>query len=186
MNTVQPGDPAPAFHTEDLFGNPIDLADYADAYVLLSFFRNAACALCNLRVHRLIERYDEFARNGLAVLTVFESPRERMLEYVAKQDAPFPLIADPRARLYDLYGVETSEAKLAQTMAMPETQAAVQAAAQLGFALTPEPGSNFNRMPADFLIGPGGVVLHAHYANVITDHMPFEVIEQHLAQAALL
>jgi peroxiredoxin Q/BCP len=184
MTTIHPGMPAPPFRANDLFGNPIDLADYTGKTVLVSFFRNAACALCNLRVHHLIARYDEFARKGMAVIAVFESPSERMLEYVAQQDAPFPLVADPQARLYDLYGVEASEEKLAQTMAMPETQMAVQAAAAQGFALTQEPGSNFTRMPADFLIDPDGVVLRAHYANYITDHLPFDVIEQQLAEAA--
>lgn len=175
---IQPGTLAPNFRSADLFGNPLDLADYRGRPLLLTFLRNAACALCNLRVHELIARYPALAQHGLALIAVFESPRERMLEHVAQQDAPFPLVADPEAHLYDLYQVESSEAKLAQTMAMPETQAAVAAAAARGFALTPEPGSNFNRMPADFLIGPDGVVLRAHYASFITDHLPLEAIEQ--------
>lgn len=180
---IQPGMSAPPFRTEDLFGDQLDLADYRGRTLLLTFLRNAACALCNLRIHQLITHYPALTQQGLAIVAVFESSRERMLEYVAKQDAPFPLVADPQARLYTLYGVETSEAKLAQTMAMPETDAAVQAAAALGFALTPEPGSNFNRMPADFLIGPDGVVVRAHYASVITDHLPLAVIEQALVAA---
>ena len=180
---IQAGMSAPTFRTDDLFGNPLDLAGYRGQPLLLTFLRNAACALCNLRIQRLITHYPVLTQQGLAIIAVFESPRERMLEYVAQQDAPFPLVADPQAELYTLYGVETSEAKVAQTMAMPETDVAVQTAAALGFALTPEPGSNFNRMPADFLIGPDGVVLRAHYANFITDHLPFEAIQQALATA---
>lgn len=180
---IQPGMSAPVFRTEDLFGSPIDLAAYRGQPLLLTFLRNAACALCNLRIHLLITRYPALTEHDLAIIAVFESPRERMLAHVAQQDVPFPLIADPQARLYTLYGVETSEAKVAQTMAMPETEVAVQAAAALGFALTPEPESNFNRMPADFLIGPDGVVLRAHYANFITDHLPFETIQQALTTA---
>jgi len=175
---IQDGATAPLFQAEDMFGDPIDLRDYADKRLLLSFFRNAACAICNLRVHQLIERYADYRRRGLHVLAVFESPRENLAQYVGRQDAPFPIIADPDGRLYDLYGVEVSESKVAHTMQMPETQQVVQTAAAAGFVLTPESGSNFNRMPADFLIEPGLRVRHAHYADYVMDHLPFEEIEQ--------
>jgi peroxiredoxin Q/BCP len=78
--------------------------------------RNAACALCNLRVHELITHYPALSQHGLVVIAVFESPHAAMLEYVGRQDAPFPLLADPEAQLYDLYSVEASEAKLAHTI----------------------------------------------------------------------
>jgi thioredoxin-dependent peroxiredoxin len=169
---LQTGAIAPCFQAEDSSGNLICLDDYAGRTVLLSFFRNAACALCNLRVHQLIERYPAFQQGGLAVLAVFESPEANVGQYVGQQAAPFPILADEVGRLYALYGVETSESKLTSSLAMPETEERVQMAAEQGFRLTPEAGSNFNRMPADFLIG---------YASYVTDHLPFAVIEQYLA-----
>jgi thioredoxin-dependent peroxiredoxin len=177
---IQAGAPAPHFRVEDIFGSPIELSDYAGKSLLLSFFRNAACAICNLRVHQLIQRYPAYRQAGLAILAVFESPRDSILQYVGRQDAPFPIAADPQARLYALYGVETSESKVAKTMTMPETQETILAAAAQGFVLTPEAGSNFNRMPADFLIGPDLIVQRAHYAEYVMDHLPVETIEQFL------
>lgn len=181
---IDVGTPAPAFHAKDLFGAPIELSAYAGKTLLLSFFRNAACALCNLRVHQLIERYPQYHRAGLEIVAIFEAPRANMLQYVGKQDAPFPLVADPEARLYDLYGVENAEAKVAATMAMPATEQVVAQAAAQGFALTKEAGSNFLRMPADLLIGPDGRVQRVHYADYVWDHMPFEMIEQQLGLIA--
>jgi peroxiredoxin Q/BCP len=178
--SIEIGSLAPTFRTEDIFGKTIDLQDYAGRTVLLSFFRNGACAICNLRVHQLITRYPDYQRRGLTILAVFESPRERLLESVAEQDAPFPIIADPRAALYDLYGVETSEEKVALTMQRPDLPEAIQEAAAHGFQLTHEEGSNFNRMPADFLIGPDLIVRQAHYADYVMDHLPFADIEQAL------
>jgi peroxiredoxin len=177
---IQDGATAPLFQAEDIFGDTIDLRAYADTWVLLSFFRNAACAICNLRLHQLIQRYAHFRQRNLKLLSVFESPRESLVQYVGRQDAPFPIIADPDGRLYSLYGVEVSESKVAQTMQMPETQQTVQAAAAAGFVLTHEAGSNFNRMPADFLLEPGLRVRRAHYADYVMDHLPFEAIEQML------
>ena len=175
---IQSGTPAPVFRTMDLFGNPVDLTAYRGAPVLLSFFRNAACALCNLRVHQLIERYPDFRSAGLEVIAIFESPDDSMQQYVGKQDAPFAIVADPKAELYALYGVECSEAKIAATMAMPATQQVIESAAARGFQLTEEPGSNFLRMPADFLIGADGIVLEAHYAEYVWDHLPLARIEE--------
>jgi peroxiredoxin len=180
---IQPGTFAPVFQAVDLFGSQIDLATYRGKPLLLSFFRNAACAICNLRVHRLIERYAGLHHAGLEILAVFESPVASMRQYVGKQDAPFPIIADPRAELYALYGVESSEAKVMATMSMPATQQVIGEAAAHGFHLTQETGSNFLRMPADFFIGSDGLVLDVHYADYVWDHMPFVRIEELLGVA---
>jgi peroxiredoxin len=182
---IQSGTHAPAFQTEDLFGKAITLEDFAGKWVLLAFLRNGACAMCNLRVHQLIERYPELHTKGLEVLTVFESPRSSIAQYVGKQDAPFAIIPDPRAKLYALYGVESSEEKINAVMTRPETGAVVQEAAAHGFALTPEEGSNFFRLPADFLIAPDGTVRIAHYTDHVYDHLGFDAIEHQLVSDAL-
>jgi thioredoxin-dependent peroxiredoxin len=49
--------------------------------------------------------------------------------------------------------------------------------------LTPEEGSNFFRMPADFLIGPDLTVHTAHYAEYVYDHLGFDKLEQALLTA---
>ena len=175
---IEAGMVAPEFEVKDVFGKVIRLEDYRGKKLLLSFFRNAACAMCNLRVHQLIGRYAEWKAQGLELLAVFESPQANILQYVGKQDAPFPIIADPEATLYDLYGVESSEAKVSDTMSRPDVQEKVGQAAEAGFVLTKEEGSNFFRMPAEFLIGPGLRVALAHYNRYVYDHLPFEMIEE--------
>lgn len=175
---IEAGMMAPEFEVKDVFGEAIRLENYQGKKLLLAFFRFSACALCNLRVHQLIEHYADWKAQGLELVAVFESPQENILQYVGKQDAPFPIIADPKATLYDLYGVETSEEKVAATMSRPDVQAKVGEAAEAGFALTKEEGSNFFRMPAEFLIGPDARVMLAHYSQFVYDHLPFEVIEE--------
>ena len=183
MSFVQ-GDTAPDFETVDVEGAPIRLRDYVGRPVFVTFFRNAACALCNLRLHQMAERFPVWQSQGLAILAVFESPRERIIDY--GQQPPFPLIADPEARLYDLYGVETSEAKLNASLLMAETQAAIEAAAAQGFALTKEEGSNFYRMPADILISPDQTIIAARYAHFVADHLPFETVDAYLETLKLV
>jgi peroxiredoxin len=162
----------------------VDLAALRGSYVFLSFFRNAACAICNLRVHELVRRHGELAAAGIALVAIFESPADALRRHVGRQNPPFPIIADPHGHIYDLFRVESSEAKVSSTMELPGTEQIVASAAELGFPLTPEPGSNFFRMPADFLIGPDGRVIHAQYAEYVWDHTPLEALESLLATPA--
>ena len=171
---------APTFQTVDLFDQPIKLENYRGHWLLLSFYRNAACAMCNTQVHKLIGKYEEYHQKGLDMLAVFESPRANMLQYVGKQNAPFSIVGDPKAHLYDLYGIETSESKVQASMASPITQARVKEASTLGFELTQEPGSNFYRMPADFLIDPDGIIREAFYSELVGMHLDLAVVDAHL------
>lgn len=178
---LQRGMIAPAFSTVDIFGNPVSLESYRGRKVLLAFLRFSACAVCNLRVHHFIGRYPDWQRQGLNVVTIFESPETNMRRYVGAQNAPFPLVADPTAHLYDLYGIETSEEKVRATMAEANTKSVIAEAAAAGFALTPEEGSNFNRIPAEFMIDEHGIVQLAHYSRIITDHLPLTAIDSYAA-----
>jgi len=65
-------------------------------------------------------------------------------------------------------------------MAMSATRAVIQLAADHGFALTKEEGSNFERMPADFLLAYNLRVIDAHYADYVMDHLSLARIEQEL------
>jgi thioredoxin-dependent peroxiredoxin len=169
------GQIAPTFQTQDVFEKPVTVGK-AQHWTLLSFLRNGACAICNLRIHELISKYPELQELGLEVIAVFESPVDSIRTNVTKQNVPFTLLSDPEAKLYDLYQVETSQEKVALTMQMPETQVVIAQAASIGYPLTPEENSNFYRIPADFLIDPEGNLRIAHYANHLTDHLSFAAI----------
>jgi thioredoxin-dependent peroxiredoxin len=171
---------APDFSANDIFGQTIQLSAYRGSPVLLSFFRNSACALCNLRVHQLIQRYSAYHAAGLEVLAVFESPVESIRQYVGKQDAPFPIIANPLGELYTLYGVEVSEEKVNATITSIEGKERIQEAAEAGYQLVREAGSNFYRIPADFLIDADGRIHTALYTDWIGQHLSFEAIEAFL------
>lgn len=172
------GDIAPDFTFTGINGVPLHLSDLRGRKVLLAFFRNAACAMCNLRVRHFIRRYNQWSLLGLEIVAVFESPETSMSQYVGRQDAPFPIISDPQADLYNLYGVEVSEEKVKATMADANTQKFVAEAAAEGFTLTPEEGSNFYRIPAEFLIDDNGIVQDAHYGQLVIDHLPLDVIDR--------
>lgn len=173
---IETGTLAKDFTATALDGQVFHLSDYKGSKILLSFFRNGACALCNLRVHEMIKRNDEFRKTGIKIIAVFESSIEDMTSFVGAQQPPFILLSDPQAKLYDIYGVETSEEKISQVMKNNVAHERIAEAAQNGFQLTPQANSNFFRLPADFLIDENFVIQKAHYSNQVIDHLTFEEI----------
>jgi thioredoxin-dependent peroxiredoxin len=154
---------APDFLAETLQGEKIRLSDFKGQKILLSLLRNGGCALCNLRIHELIKNQDKL--NGLKVIAVFESPKEDMLPYVGKQNAPFPLISDPNAAIYELYGAESSQEKIERIVANGSVHHKVEEAKGAGFDLITQENSNFFRLPADFLIREDLTIERAHYKD---------------------
>jgi peroxiredoxin len=167
---LHPGASAIPFEAVTAHGDTVRLADYGDRVLLLSFLRYASCPMCNLRVHELRSAYPTLRARGVEVAVVFHSPARAILRHVGRQDAPFPLIADPGRRLYALYGVERSWPRLVMSVVLPSFLVAAVKASALGYWGGRVDGE-WARMPADFLIGPGGRVLVAHYGAHIGDHL---------------
>ena len=169
---IKPGQSAKNFSSEDLAGNTVALNDYKGQRLMLSFYRYAACPLCNLRVHHLIQHYAALIEKNLQLVAVFQSPRESILKYAGKQKAPFPIIPDPQRRLYRLYGVESSWAGFIKgSMRL----SLVTSALMKGFWPGKMEGIK-SMVPADFLIGPDLTVQVAYYGKDIGDHLPVERI----------
>jgi len=168
---LQQGVAAPDFKTTDMFGRAITLSELRGRPVLLSFMRYASCPMCNLRVRELVLAHERLAREGLVTLVVFQSTAQSMQEYVSRHDAPFALIPDPDMTLYRLFEVERGWAGL---LAPVNAVHAVRAFSK-GYAPGRVEGP-FNRLPADFLIGPDGRVGLAFYAPAAGEHVPLEEV----------
>jgi len=176
---LQAGGIAPDFTIKTLRGKEMTLSEHASKRVWLAFFRFAACPLCNLRVHEIIENWSRFA-GKVELFAFFQSPAARLEEFVAKQNPPFPLIADPEMRLYATYGVEKGLGAGLSASVMARTLAAK----RKGFkVLTPIEGPAFG-IPADFLVDRGGAIHTAFYGRTLSDHIPFELVDAFLGQTA--
>lgn len=169
---ISAGERAFEFEKNDIFGNKISFNSSLSEKIMLSFFRYASCPLCNLRMNHLIRNYKKLSDAGLKVITVFQSPTESIMQYVGKQDAPFPIIADPEQKLYKRYGVTGS------ILGMLRTSFRVKDLSQ-SFGLGYLPGKiegTFTMIPADFLINDKFVIERAFYGNDVGDHLPFAEI----------
>lgn len=168
---VAEGELAPALALEDVYGSALTLEQHRGRTVLLAFHRFANCPFCNLRVHRLAERYDELHPRGLEIIAVFESPRSLVREGVARQKLPFAIIADPDRALYREYGVDVgSWAGVFKSLKRLDE---IKEAKRLGLPSGPADGRK-SQLPSDFVIGPDGRVLRAYLGKDIGDHLSID------------
>lgn len=173
---LSPGDLAPAFTLPDLHGQAVGLEQFRGRKLLLSFYRYASCPFCNLRVHQLSQQAPAWQARGLDLVAVFQSPRDSILEHAGKEARPFAILPDPARGLYRAYGVEGSWGGfLKGSLQVGKLTSALKE----GF-LPGKMEGDINMVPADFIIGEDGRVLVAYYGKDISDHLPVEVIGQHL------
>lgn len=178
---LKTGDMAPAFDTMDIYGRPIGLNMAAGHHLLFSFYRAAACPLCNLRFLYLADQYPFYLAHDLAIVAVFESPAPVVHRYLDERRPPFPVIADPTNSLYDLYRVERSwigTLRARMTRGSLYREAAKRNIGGNTVTQVFGVGRAVNRMPAEFLIGPDLRVATAHYGRDAGDFLSFAQIHQ--------
>jgi thioredoxin-dependent peroxiredoxin len=165
---MSPGRRAVDFDVTDINGARWSLRALRGRPILLSFFRDAACPFCNLRVYELTRLYASLqARYGLTMIGFFQSSAEEIRRHVGRAPRPFPLVPDPHNAVYQRYAVESSMggSVWAIVSRMPTLLRAM-----FGHLLFPRTLNT--TLPADFLIGPGLMVQLAHYGRDAGDHLP--------------
>jgi len=99
---------APAFDLDNVGPGPdrlslSDLDEAVEAAVLL-FQRDHHCTNCRKQVREVADRYDEFRRRTVEVISIVPEPPGRVREWRDAYDLPFPLLADPDASAGEAYG----------------------------------------------------------------------------------
>ncbi|MCB9629485.1 MAG: redoxin domain-containing protein [Sandaracinaceae bacterium] len=172
------GTPAPAFRGTTWDGQPVALSDYQGKKLWLAFFRYASCPLCNVRVRAIYRKVDELSAAGVSVVAVFQSPGEKVREYVLEGDEPpMPIIADPAMKLYEQYALERSVMGFLNPRNLGGL---LEARAQKVGGMSPD--GPMDRIPGDFLIGPDGKLVDVFYGSAIGDHIPFERVDAFMAR----
>ncbi|NOQ36235.1 MAG: redoxin domain-containing protein, partial [Methylococcaceae bacterium] len=165
---LKQGDTAPVFQLPAIEGDPFNLETLKGKRYLLSFFRFASCPFCNLRLHQLITRLNEFDEK-FTLIAVFNSPLENLTEHVDKHQSPFPILADEKGIIYQHYGVEKSFIGVLKGMIfrMPTL---LKAMFIKGYFPSKRQGS-MTTMPVDFLIDEQGIIQTAYYGKDEGDHL---------------
>ena len=163
------------FYAYDSSGIRFRLSDYNGRPIILSFFRDAACPFCNMRVFEYTQKYKEWAELGIEVVAVFSSSAAEVNEFIAKRPRPFKSIGDPQLTLYDLYGIEVSRSGFYKGLLtkIPRIIAGLLKGAKID-----KSNPNPLLIPADFLIGPNGKIVDLWYGRDAGDNIPMQRIER--------
>jgi peroxiredoxin Q/BCP len=173
---LKAGQVAPQFIIDDIWGNVISLREMQSQKILLSFFRYAECAMCNVQVSHIVRAQQNFQLNNIKVIAVFESPAESLRKSIAdRHHFSFPIIADVNRTLYDLYHVTPSWTKTLRTVGVKGFKHLGEAI-KSGYKIGGKVEGTFHQIPADFLIDKNGVISIAHYGSSVVGHLPLENI----------
>jgi thioredoxin-dependent peroxiredoxin len=172
---IEPSQAAPAFVIKDINGVSVNLADYKGKKIMLSFYRNVGCPICNLRFHELQEQADYFKSKGLILLAVYESSSENMREYLEGERFYATMIPNPDLSLYKLYKIEKGMGKVMKGM-FHGAMGKMKKGKKLFHKKIKQDGSS-SRISADFLIDENGNIKTAYYGKFVGDHLPMADIK---------
>ena len=141
---------------------------------MLSFFRFASCPFCNLRVHELVNRFDEFGPD-FTIVAIFDSPLDNLKRHAEGHQAPFPILADETNKYYKEFGIERSV--LGMLKGMIFRFPTLLKGMFKGYLPIKIKGSLIT-MPADFLIDRDGIIQVAYYGKDEGDHLSFEKVQE--------
>jgi len=98
------GDKAPAFTANDQDGKPVKLSDFKGKKLVLYFYPKDMTPGCTAEACSLRDNYKALMKQGYEVLGVSTDTEKMHQKFIAKENLPFRLLADPDRKLHDLYG----------------------------------------------------------------------------------
>ena len=171
MPQIVTGDTAPQFTLPAIDGSTFNMADMKGKRVILTFFRFSPCPLCNMRMRRIVQRWNEFSKDAVMV-AVFDAKVGDLQKRMKKHDAPFVVVADETYEQFNKNGVKKSFFKFMWgAMRSPLTllQATLRGYVPLTLSI-----SKLSTIPVDILIDEDGKVVEAHYCKDTADHLSLD------------
>lgn len=167
---------APVFTSKDVYGKIINLSDLKGKKVLLTFYRNVGCPICNFRFHELQMQQEYFKSKGITLISVYESSSENMKKYLGDETFYGSMIPDTSLSLYNLYSMELSMGKIMKGM-FKGAMGKMMKGKKLFKTKIAQDG-NTTRIGADFLIDENGFIQIAYYGKFLGDHISVEEIKK--------
>ena len=105
MITLTAGMKALPFKGKDQNGNTVSLSDYKGKKVVLFFYPEDDTPTCTVQACNLRDNYALLKKEGFEVVGVSPDDVKSHKKFEAKFKLPFNLIADPKHKIIDAYGV---------------------------------------------------------------------------------
>lgn len=179
------GTKAPNFEVISVKGKAIKLSEYAQQYTLIAFLRYSGCPWCNMAVHRLAYETALLNKSQCKIIAFIPSSEENIIHNIYERHAKkptFPIIADQKTIIYDIYGVVPSVTKtIAHIKHLPHW---VKAVRKEGYKQGSIDGSLF-LAPAMFLLDRETRIMRTDYNANLYDHDTFSSIYDAIAEYQL-
>ena len=171
MTKLVIGAEAPNLSLPATDGTTFNMSDYLGKRVILTFFRFSTCPFCNIRINRIVKRWNEFSQDTVMV-GVFDAKIGELTKRMKKHNAPFIIVADESYEHFERNSVVKSFGKfLWGALRSPITF--MQATLKGYFPLTMSL-SKLSIIPVDILIDEQGKVVKAHYCKDTVDHLSID------------
>ena len=171
MSKLKIGDDAPNFSLPAVDGTNFEMSAMKGKRVILTFFRFSTCPFCNIRINRIIKRWNEFSDDTIMV-GVFDAKIGELTKRMKKHNVPFSIVADETYQHFKENGVEKSTLRFMRgAMRSPLTM--IQATLK-GYIPMTLSMSKMSTLPADILIDENGKIVEAHYCKDTVDHLPID------------
>jgi peroxiredoxin Q/BCP len=102
---LEAGQKAPPFALQDESGRVVKLEDLRGKRVVLYFYPKDMTSGCTQEACDLRDRHATIVEAGAVVLGVSPDPVLRHVKFIAKENLPFSLLADPDHAVCERYGV---------------------------------------------------------------------------------
>ena len=99
------GDKAPYFEGIDQNEKKVSLKDFVGKKIVLFFYPKASTPGCTMEAKNLRDNYQTFLEKGYAIVGVSADSVKRQLNFAAKNELPYSLIADEEKTILNDYGV---------------------------------------------------------------------------------
>ena len=171
MPKLKIGDDAPNFSLPAIDGTTFEMSAMKGKRIILTFFRFSTCPFCNIRINRIVKRWNEFSEDTTMV-GVFDAKIGELTKRMKKHNAPFSIVADETYQQFKENGVEKSTPRF-MWGAMRSPLIMIQATLK-GYIPMTLSMSKMSTLPADILIDENGKIVEAHYCKDTVDHLPID------------
>ena len=168
---LKKGDLVPDVKLNDINNQSFQLSSLKGKKILLTFYRFASCPFCNLRLHQIATRYNEF--DGIVHVAIFSASVSQLNRHTSKHRDLFPILADEEEQYYKEIDVESSWIGMFRGMIFK-----LHLATKSMFMgnIPTEIGRKMLRMPVNIIVDEEGVVEKVHYGKDEGDHIPIDEV----------
>jgi peroxiredoxin Q/BCP len=105
LKFLKVGDKVPTFSGKDQNGNAIHSSDFAGKKWVIYFYPKDQTPGCIAQACNIRDNYNELLKLGIQIIGVSADSQKSHLNFISKQQIPFPLIADEDKSVIEAFGV---------------------------------------------------------------------------------